>query len=106
MSSEATAQSGILEAGIGVVEEKLRSELVESWLSKVGGEKLTAAERAEVHSMAAGLRVIESARASGITVETVRKRRKSVYRKLGLDGAHSVMQALLALTLNRMAGRA
>lgn len=104
--SNARASQMGLEVGEGVLVEKMRSDFVEQWLtSNHDSQRLTAAERAEVHNMAAGMCVKDSAQASGISVETVRARRKRIYRKLNLEGAHSVMQCILALTLNKLAGR-
>lgn len=107
MSNDATATaSSGLEVSGDVLIEKMRSEMVEAWLKNhPDAQKLTAAERGEIHSMAAGMCVRDSAKAADISLETVRARRKRIYRKLNLEGAHSVMQELLAISLNRLAGR-
>ena len=46
--------------------------------------KLAAAEQREVRAMLAGLTLRESAAAQGIRADTVRQRRRDIYRKLGV----------------------
>lgn len=102
----ATAAQTGLSVNDDVLVAKLRDEYVEQMLrNHKDGHRLTTAERAEVHLMAAGLCVKDSAQASGISPETVRARRKRIYRKLNFEGAHCVMQSVLFLTLNKLAGR-
>jgi DNA-binding CsgD family transcriptional regulator len=77
---------------------KLADELAES--AKV---PLTPYERAEVLRIARGFACKDSAAAASISPETIRARRKRIYRKLGTAGAIETLSALLALSLRRMA---
>ncbi|MHB8419973.1 MAG: helix-turn-helix transcriptional regulator [Myxococcales bacterium] len=60
-----------------------------------GRHRLTAAERAALHDIARGLSAKESAQRLGLSPETVRARRKRIFRKVGADGCGSVMAQLL-----------
>jgi DNA-binding CsgD family transcriptional regulator len=57
--------------------------------------RLSASEEQELHHLARGLPIKDSARALGISPETVRVRRKRVYRKMGLSGGHEALLARL-----------
>jgi DNA-binding CsgD family transcriptional regulator len=61
--------------------------------------RLTPAERAEVHRMAQGYACKDSAAAANVSPETIRARRKRIYRKLDLAGAGDLMSRLLAMSL-------
>ena len=63
---------------------------------------LTRAERAEMLRMAQGLRCKDSASAAGLSPETIRSRRKRIYRKLEVPGAAEVGARLLAFSLNML----
>jgi DNA-binding CsgD family transcriptional regulator len=63
------------------------------------GRSLTPAERSEVLRLAQGFACKDSAAASGISPETIRARRKRIYRKLGLSGAGELISTLLARSL-------
>lgn len=60
---------------------------------------LSPGERRELFAIAQALSCKESANALGVCYETVRARRKRVYRKLGLAGAGEVTSWLLRVTL-------
>jgi DNA-binding CsgD family transcriptional regulator len=65
---------------------------------------LTPTERTEMLRIAQGLGAKDSAAASNVSPETVRARRKRMYRKLGMTGgANEVVASLLALSLEALA---
>jgi DNA-binding CsgD family transcriptional regulator len=66
---------------------------------------LTPAERAELLRMAQGLACKDSAAAANVSPETIRARRKRIYRKLGKGGAGETLSALLALSLQMVGAR-
>lgn len=67
------------------------------------GTKLTPAERAEVLRIAQGFACKDSAAAAGISPETIRARRKRIYRKLELSGSSDVIATLLARSVKMLA---
>ena len=67
------------------------------------GTTLTRAERAEVLRMAQGFTCKDSAGAGGVSPETIRARRKRIYRKLGLSGVNDLISSLLAVSLAMLA---
>src|SRR5512143_1949295 len=67
------------------------------------GVQLTPAERAEVLRIAQGFACKDSAAAAGIASETVRARRKRIYRKFDVAGSSELISALLALCLTMLA---
>ena len=67
------------------------------------GTNLTPAERSEVLRMAQGFACKDSAAAAGVSPETIRARRKGIYRKLDVPGAGGLISALLALSLQMLA---
>jgi DNA-binding CsgD family transcriptional regulator len=67
--------------------------------------RLTPAERAEVLRIAQGFTCKDSAAAAGVSPDTIRARRKRIYRKLALEGSRDVVVALLALSLGMLARR-
>jgi DNA-binding CsgD family transcriptional regulator len=67
---------------------------------------LTPAERSEILRIAQGLACKDSASAANVSPETIRARRKRIYRKLGLPGASETLSALLALSLSMITTRA
>jgi DNA-binding CsgD family transcriptional regulator len=64
-----------------------------------GKSRLTPAEHAEVLRIAQGFACKDSAAAADLSPETIRARRKNIYRKLGLVGANELIAALLAHTV-------
>src|SRR5512142_1163444 len=66
---------------------------------------LTPAERAEIIRMAQGYACKDSASAADVSPETIRARRKRIYRKLGVPGAGELISWLLALSLESLAAR-
>jgi DNA-binding CsgD family transcriptional regulator len=69
----------------------------------VEGTTLTAAERSEVLRMAQGYACKDSAVAANVSPETIRARRKRIYRKLDLAGSGELISTLLALSLGMLA---
>src|SRR6266516_5461059 len=67
------------------------------------GSTLTPAERAEVLRMAQGFACKDSAAAAGISPETIRARRKRIYRKLDLSGSGELISTLLTMSLAMLA---
>jgi DNA-binding CsgD family transcriptional regulator len=70
-----------------------------------GGDTLTPSERTEVLRLAQGFACKDSAVAGNVSPETIRARRKRIYRKLGLGGSNELISALLASSLQMLAGR-
>jgi DNA-binding CsgD family transcriptional regulator len=67
------------------------------------GTNLTPAERSEVLRMAQGFACKDSAAAAGVSPETIRARRKRIYRKLDVAGSGELISTLLALSLSMLA---
>jgi DNA-binding CsgD family transcriptional regulator len=67
------------------------------------GHSLTPAERSEVLRMAQGYACKDSAVAAGVSPETIRARRKRIYRKLDVAGSGELISAMLALSLQMLA---
>lgn len=75
-------------------------ELLKPFVTKfLGDANLTPAERAEVLSIAQGFCGKDSAAIEDISPETIRARRKRIYRKLGVAGASELMASMLSLAL-------
>ena len=66
------------------------------------GSTLTPAERAEVLRIAQGFACKDSASAAGVSPETIRARRKRIYRKLNVPGSAELLSKLLALSLKML----
>lgn len=71
----------------------------------LNGARLTPAEHAEVLRMAQGFACKDSAAAANISPDTIRARRKRIYRKLDLAGAGDLISGLLAVSLDMLARR-
>ena len=69
------------------------------------GSTLTPAERAEVLRIAQGFACKDSAASAAVSPETIRARRKRIYRKLRLAGAGELLSALLGMSLTMLARR-
>jgi DNA-binding CsgD family transcriptional regulator len=69
----------------------------------IEGSTLTAAERAEVLRMAQGFACKDSAAAADISPETIRARRKRIYRKLDLSGVNELISTMLTISLAMLA---
>jgi DNA-binding CsgD family transcriptional regulator len=67
------------------------------------GTNLTPAERAEVLRIAQGFACKDSASAAGVSPETIRARRKRIYRKLDVPGSGELLASLLSLSLKMLA---
>jgi DNA-binding CsgD family transcriptional regulator len=67
------------------------------------GTTLTPAERSEVLRMAQGFACKDSAESANVSPETIRARRKRIYRKLHLSGSGELISTLLALSLQMLA---
>jgi len=66
------------------------------------GTNLTPAERVEVLRIAQGFACKDSASAADVSPETIRARRKRIYRKLDVPGSAEVLAKLLALSLKML----
>ena len=66
---------------------------------------LTPAERAELLRIAQGFACKDSASSANVSPETIRARRKRIYRKLGVGGANEALSSLLAISLRQLASR-
>jgi len=79
-------------------------ELLVPFTSKfLQGTRLTPAERVEVMRLAQGFGCKDSATAGNISPETIRARRKHIYRKLNVPGAGQLLAALLGHSLGMLA---
>ena len=67
------------------------------------GSTLTPAERAEVLRIAQGFACKDSAAAAGVSPETIRARRKRIYRQLAVPGSRELLASLLSLSLKMLA---
>src|SRR6266536_726551 len=67
------------------------------------GTTLTPAERAEVLRIAQGFACKDAAAAAGVSPETIRARRKRIYRKLDVPGSGELLASLLSLSLKMLA---
>jgi DNA-binding CsgD family transcriptional regulator len=67
------------------------------------GIRLTPAERAEVLRIAQGFHYKESASSTGVSNETIRARRKRIYKKLRVSGSAELLSAMLASSLQMLA---
>ena len=75
-------------------------EILQPFASRfLEGTNLTPAERAEVLRIAQGFACKDSAAAAGVSPETIRARRKRIYRKLDVPGAGELIATLLASSL-------
>ena len=63
------------------------------------GSTLTPAERAEVLRIAQGFACKDSAAAAGVSPETIRARRKRIYRKLDVSGSGELISTMLTMSL-------
>lgn len=66
---------------------------------------LTPAERAEIIRIAQGYACKDSAASANVSPETIRARRKRIYRKLEVPGSGELISALLALSLDSLVKR-
>ena len=67
------------------------------------GSSLTPAERAEVLRIAQGFACKDSAAAAGVSPETIRARRKRIYRKMDVAGSGVLIATMLKLSLDMIA---
>ena len=67
------------------------------------GTALTPAERSEVLRLAQGYACKDSAAAADISPETIRARRKRIYRKLEVSGSGELISTLLKMSLTMLA---
>ena len=66
------------------------------------GSTLTPAERAEVLRVGQGFACKDSAAAASVSPETIRARRKRIYRKLNVAGSGELISSMLALSLKML----
>ncbi len=67
------------------------------------GKSLTPAERSEVLRIAQGFACKDSAAAANVSPETIRARRKRIYRKVHVAGAAEIISGLLSISLQMLA---
>jgi DNA-binding CsgD family transcriptional regulator len=67
------------------------------------GGTLTPAERAEVLRIAQGYACKDSAAAAGVSPETIRARRKRIYRKTDVSGSGVLIASMLRMSLEMLA---
>ena len=84
------------EAAVQIIDPEILVPIVARFVDREG---LTPSERTEVLRLAQGFACKESAAAAEISPETIRARRKRIYRKLKVKGASGVVAGLLGLTL-------
>ncbi len=97
-SAPAGAQSGENEMA------QIDIEILTPFAAKfMEGTSLTPAERAEVLRIAQGFACKDSAAAAGVSPETIRARRKRIYRKLDVPGSGELLASLLSLSLKMLA---
>jgi DNA-binding CsgD family transcriptional regulator len=79
-------------------------DLLAPFTAKVlDSQPLTPAERAEVLRMAQGFACKDSAAAANVSPETIRARRKRIYRKLDLAGSGELISMMLGSALKMLA---
>ena len=84
------------------IDPELLSSLVARYLARKGNV-LSPAERTEAIRIAQSISCKASAQASGISYETIRARRKRIYRKLDVPGSGELLASLLSLSLKMLA---
>lgn len=84
------------------IDPELLSSLVARYLARKGNV-LSPAERTEAIRIAQSISCKASAQASGISYETIRARRKRMYRKLGVSGSTELVSSLLLVSLGLLA---
>jgi len=67
------------------------------------GTNLTPSERVEIMRLAQGYGCKDSAAAGNVSPETIRARRKRIYRKLDVPGAGQLLASLLGRSLGMLA---
>jgi len=67
------------------------------------GSTLTPAERAEVLRIAQGFACKDSAAAANVSPETIRARRKRIYRKVDVAGSGVLIASMLKMSLDMLA---
>jgi DNA-binding CsgD family transcriptional regulator len=67
------------------------------------GSSLTPAERAEVLRIAQGFACKDSAAAANVSPETIRARRKRIYRKIDVAGSGVLIASMLKMALDMLA---
>jgi len=82
------------DVSISHVRERIVKEYVDS-------RPLTPSEKEEVHRIARGLNAKESSAEAHLSDETIRARRKRLYKKLGVNSHDEVMVAILEATIAR-----
>jgi DNA-binding CsgD family transcriptional regulator len=84
---DGTRVVGFAETSAGRLDRQLKSF--------ADANRLTDAERAALADIASGASAKESAQRLGLSPETVRARRKRIFRKVGADGCGSILAKLL-----------
>jgi len=83
-----------------VIDPDILVPIVNRFVDRAG---LTPSEKSEVLRLAQGFACKDSAAAADISPETIRARRKRIYRKLDLAGSGELIASLLAMSLRMIA---
>lgn len=78
----------------------IMDEVTERWLQSLGSPKLRPSEREELRRVLEGKAAKDSANELDISPETIRARRKGIYRKVGIHEAGELIAAVLKFVLN------
>ncbi len=85
---------------------RMDPEYLSRVLSRVTGyAQLTPAERAEAARIAQGFACKESADDAHVAPETIRARRKRIYRKLGIGGSGELLALVLKSSLELLSAQ-
>lgn len=82
--------------------EEIRSELVKEFVSEKLKKRLAPREVRELERIVVGTSPKVSAFDDNVSIESVRSRRKNLYRKLDIGSAEEIVQDLLARALKKL----
>lgn len=82
--------------------EEIRSELVKEFVSEKLKKRLAPREVRELERIVVGTSPKVSAFDDKVSIDSVRSRRKNLYRKLDIGGAEEIVQDLLARALKKL----
>jgi len=99
-SSRRVRAGGAAPSGEDTPDALLLADLASRFTASI---RLTPAERAEILHIARGFASKDSAAAGDLADETVRARRKRIYKKLRVAGAGELTSALLGFSLRLLA---
>lgn len=82
--------------------EEIRSELVKEFVSEKLKKRLAPREVRELERIVVGTSPKVSAFDDKVSIDSVRSRRKNLYRKLDIGSAEEIVQDLLARALKKL----